>query len=108
MAAHCAADFVVRGYKLSSSYTYGMPRVGDEAFEKWFISVVPGMFRVVHHKDPVPHLPYERWGFHHMAYEVFYVDDYNDYKVCSIEGEDQSCSDQYALDLNVGKYSVFC
>ena len=83
-----------------------MPRVGDENFEKWFVSVVPGMFRVVHHKDPVPHLPPQNWGFHHMPYEVFYVDDYNEYTLCSFEGEDPSCSDQYAVDANVGKSAV--
>lgn len=36
--------------------------------------------------------------------QVFYTSDYNDWKLCSYEGEDSSCSDQYAVDLNVGKY----
>lgn len=104
LAGHCVAEFVHQGYTVTSAYVYGMPRVGNEAFEEWFISVVPGLFRVVHHKDPVPHLPPSNWGFHHMAYEVFYVSDYNDYTVCSIEGEDESCSDQYAVDLNVDNH----
>ena len=104
LAGHCVAEFVNQGYKVTSVYAYGMPRVGNEAFEQWFISVVPGLFRVVHHKDPVPHLPLESMGFHHMAYEVFYTSDYNDYIVCSIEGEDENCSDQYAVDLNVDNH----
>ena len=104
LAGHCIAELVYEGFSVTSAYVYGMPRVGDEVFESWFISVVPGLFRVVHHKDPVPHLPTQNMGFHHMAYEVFYVSDYNDYSVCSIEGEDEDCSDQYHLDLNVGKY----
>jgi predicted lipase len=70
MAAHCSAEFVNKGYKIKTTYSYGMPRVGNQAFEQWYVSVVPGTFRVVHRKDPVPHLPYERWGFHHMPYEV--------------------------------------
>jgi hypothetical protein len=47
-----------------------MPRVGDEAFEQWYSTVVPGTFRTVHRKDPVPHLPTMNMGFHHMPYEV--------------------------------------
>jgi ribosomal protein L37AE/L43A len=103
MAAHCAAELVNKGYKIKTAYTYGMPRVGDENFEKWYVSVVPGTFRVVHRKDPVPHVPYENWGFHHMAYEVFYLEDPEKYKVCNFEGEDKSCSDQYLADVDVGK-----
>jgi predicted lipase len=70
MAAHCAAELVQKGLTIKTVYSYGMPRVGDEAFEKWYVSTVPGTFRVVHRKDPVPHVPYENWGFHHMPYEV--------------------------------------
>ncbi len=103
MAAHCAAELVHSGYKITTVYSYGMPRVGDENFEKWYVSVVPGTFRVVHRKDPVPHLPWESWGFHHMPYEVFYLEEPEKYKVCNFEGEDKSCSDQYLADLDVGK-----
>lgn len=70
MAAHCAAEYTHMGQKISTLYSFGMPRVGDEAFENWYKSVVIGTFRVVHHKDPVPHLAPESFGFHHMPYEV--------------------------------------
>jgi hypothetical protein len=106
LAGHCVAEFVHQGLSVTSAYVYGMPRVGDEAFEQWFISVVPGLFRVVHHKDPVPHLPTESMGFHHMPYEVFYTHEYDEYKVCSIDGEDENCSDQYKVDLNVGMLTI--
>eukprot|EP01040_Poterioochromonas_malhamensis_P010694 gene10694-11650_t len=104
MAAHCAAELVHSGYKIKTVYSYGMPRVGNEAFEKWYVSVVPGTFRLVHHKDPVPHLPPSNWNFHHMPYEVFYTSDYKQWKLCNAEGEDSSCSDQYAVDLNVDNH----
>ena len=104
LTGHCIAEFVHQGLKVTNAYAFGMPRVGNSEFETWFVSVVPGLFRVVHHKDPVPHLPPQNWGFHHMPYEVFYTTDYNDYTVCSMEGEDGKCSDQYAVDLNVGMY----
>lgn len=70
MAAHGMAELTHAGYKLTTSYTFGMPRVGDEAFEAWYKETIVGTFRVTHHKDPVPHLPTQSMGFHHMPYEV--------------------------------------
>lgn len=107
LAAHTMADFKANPISstatITSSYTFGMPRVGDEAFEKWYISKVVGTYRVVHRKDPVVHLPPMSFGFHHMAYEVFYEYDYNKWKLCSYEGEDNSCSNQYITALDVCK-----
>lgn len=107
LAAHCAADLIHAGYSISTLYTYGMPRVGNQAFEQWYTTVVPGTFRVVHNKDPVPHLAPENWGFHHMPYEIFYTKNYDQWKLCSVEGEDKTCSDQYLLDLNVANHLVY-
>jgi hypothetical protein len=70
MAAHAVAEFTHMGQVVSSSYTYGMPRVGEESFETWYTSVVPGTFRVVHRQDPVPKLAPQSFDFHHMPYEV--------------------------------------
>jgi hypothetical protein len=70
MAAHCAAEYTHMGQKISTVYSYGMPRVGNEAFEQWYKTAVSGTFRVTHRKDPVPQLAPESFGFHHMPYEV--------------------------------------
>ena len=104
MAAHCTAELTVKGYKVKASYTYGMPRVGDEAFEQWYVQTVTGTYRVVHRKDPVPQLPLQKMGFHHMPYEVFYLENPSKYTVCNSSGEDKNCQDKYAADLDVGKY----
>eukprot|EP01035_Chromulina_nebulosa_P023537 gene23537-30518_t len=104
LAAHCAGDLYSLGYNFTTLYTYGMPRVGNKAYELWYTSVISGTFRQVHHKDPVPHVPPESWQFHHMPYEVFYERDYNSYTICSVEGEDSKCSDQYLADLDVANH----
>jgi hypothetical protein len=106
MAGLYTAELTVQGIKVSTPYTFGMPRIGNEQFSTWYKSTGTGTFRVVHHKDPVPHLAPNNWGFHHMPYEVFYdgLYNYQDYVVCNYEGEDPNCSDQYAVDMNVGKY----
>ena len=54
-------------------YTFGQPRVGNRAFAQYANSHLPEWFRVVHHDDPVPHLPPHDFGFEHMAREVWYV-----------------------------------
>lgn len=105
LAAHCAAE-LSRNYSISTVYTYGMPRVGNEAFEIWYKSqpsALSGTFRVVHDHDPVPHLPLENMGggFHHMPYEVFYTYDYKKWTLCDFEGEDKKCSDKFLQDLDI-------
>lgn len=106
MAAHCAAELTHSGYAVKTVYSYGMPRVGDDAFQQWYVSTVQGTFRVVHRKDPVPQLPLQSMGFHHMPYEVFYLEDPSKYTVCSSSGEDKNCQDGYLLDVDVGEFAV--
>ena len=52
-------------------YTFGLPRVGDTAFSKWFHQAVPQAIHVTHYHDIVPHLP-PQWlfGYHHTPTEV--------------------------------------
>jgi hypothetical protein len=60
---------------------------------------------VVHYKDPVPQVPLESMNFHHMPYEVFYIkEDYNEWQLCSFEGEDPNCSDKYVANLDVADH----
>jgi len=81
-------------------YTFGQPRVGNKEFATWFDEKVGAgnWFRVVHHDDPVPHLPPPALGFSHMATEVWYVEHIGNetgagyYQVCDGSGEDQQCS----------------
>eukprot|EP01033_Poteriospumella_lacustris_P015827 gene15827-11329_t len=108
MAAHCTAELTQKGYKIKASYTYGMPRVGDEAFEQWYVQTVAGTYRVVHRKDPVPQLILQSLGFHHMPYEVFYIEDPSKYTVCNSSGEDKNCQDKYVADLDVIDHLHYC
>ncbi|PIO71542.1 triacylglycerol lipase, partial [Teladorsagia circumcincta] len=54
--------------------TFGQPRTGDYDFASWHDATFPYAYRVIHHRDPVPHIP-PRLGpdrvFHHR-YEVWY------------------------------------
>eukprot|EP01083_Nonionella_stella_P041783 113138_1 len=101
MAIHCAIDSVVN-YKIKPSYvyTFGQPRVGDDAFAAHYGSVVTNLFRVTYRKDPVPHLPFAIWTYTHLPTEIFYIDDFEDinsgYIVCDGSGEDDECSARWS------------
>lgn len=64
-------------------------------FAKFSASHGVPIFRVVHYHDPVPHLPFETWGYRHPPTEIFYSEDQTSYVVCNDTGEDLSCSDQF-------------
>ncbi|CAN0097328.1 unnamed protein product, partial [Hapterophycus canaliculatus] len=70
-------------------------KVGNEAFATFSVSHGVPIYRVVHHRDPVPHVPFEAWGYRHPPTEVFFDADQTSYVVCNDTGEDLSCSDQF-------------
>mmetsp|Transcript_18955 Transcript_18955/g.35173 ORF Transcript_18955/g.35173 Transcript_18955/m.35173 type:complete len:362 (+) Transcript_18955:70-1155(+) len=78
-------------------YTFGQPRVGNEKYAEWFMerTGANNWYRVVHHDDPVPHLPPPALKFVHMSTEVWYVESGTgdgNFMVCNGSGEDQQCS----------------
>ena len=85
------------GVKVSFAplYIYGAPRVGNAAFAAYSASRGVPIFRVVHNRDPVPHLPFEAWGYVHPPREVFFDGPQESYVVCDESGEDATCSDQF-------------
>ena len=74
-------------------------QVGNEVFAKFSVSHGVPIFRVVHNRDPVPHLPFESWGYRHPPTEVFFDADQTSYVVCDDSGEDVTCSDQFWVSL---------
>ena len=77
---------------VTATYTYGSPRVGNQAFAE-AQRTGHNQWRATHHRDIVPHLPPETlFGFRHTAREVFYDDDSHAGHVCDGTGEDSSCS----------------
>lgn len=76
-------------------YIFGAPRVGNAAFARFAASHGVPIFRIVHFRDIVPHLPLHMWGYHHPPTEVFYDLEQDSYVVCDGTGEDPSCSSQF-------------
>ena len=93
LAFHASVDIIKNFGPIDEFYTYGSPGVGNQEFANYINYLIPGSFnsRIVHSRDPVPHLPFQAWGFYHIDREVFYNIDNSGYNIC-IEGEDPSCS----------------
>lgn len=56
-------------------YTFGAPRVGNEDFAE-YVHTHKGLaasYRVVHRKDPIPHMPFTGWEYRHIGSEVWYT-----------------------------------
>ena len=51
-------------------YVFGSPRIGNDPFAEWYASKASLTFRINHGQDPVPHVPLQVMGFHHVRYEV--------------------------------------
>jgi predicted lipase len=94
MASIAMFDLQGQGYHVQQSYTFGQPRVGNAAYYAAFTSQLgaAGEFRVVHNCDPVPHLPLQLMGFHHVATEVWYDEGQEHFSICDGSGEDPACS----------------
>ena len=72
LATLCATDLVMEENITSVRlYTFGCPRVGNEAFAKALQNTTLVHTRVTHDRDVVPTLPFRHLGFHHTAREVW-------------------------------------
>ena len=45
---------------------------GDPEHARFFDSTGIPLYRVVHYKDAIPHVPLKKMGFRHMKTEVYY------------------------------------
>jgi hypothetical protein len=75
LAVLAAADFKNKFFSETSItlYTYGQPRVGNEAFSDFIFSQLDGSYvRVTHYDDMVAHAPPRISGFKHAGNELWF------------------------------------
>lgn len=94
LAHHTGLYLINEGFDVSM-YNFGQPRVGDDVFATHANEIFPRVFRQVHYKDLVPHVPLPSMdNMTHTATEV-YEDNAQNYKTCNGSGEDKTCSDRW-------------
>lgn len=72
------------------TYTFGQPRVGNQAFADWFQASHPNVYRLVDYADVVPHVPPMNFGFVHSNVQAWYQRGMQTYQICSAESD--SCA----------------
>lgn len=53
-------------------HNFGSPRVGNAQLAQFLKEKIPTVYRVVHNRDLVPHLPPEMLEYRHNPYEVLF------------------------------------
>lgn len=105
VATHCAYDFHTRGLEPDHIYTYGQPRVGNDGFATFYDSFKFDHWRVTHHQDPIPHLPWRGIGsYRHTLQEAYYATGAagSATRVCDpVNSEDPLCSDQFNDEVTI-------
>ena len=92
----------------SSVYNFGQPLIGDSAYGRFVNTKIVNLWRIVHNKDMVPHVPPEEFGYQHSCQEVF-EDEKGNIKLCSENDcSDPTCSQQYDLkETNVNDHEIY-
>ena len=121
LTVHAAADAILSGILDNRNvyiYTFGQPRVGDHQFYDQFIPKVKGLYRLIHYKDLVAHIPPCIPDFssgcindgilpfypYHVPQEIFYSEDFSSYKVCNgTDGEDPTCSND-SMNISIADH----
>lgn len=119
LAILCTADLKTSIGTVDYTYTYGQPRVGNQAFVDWYQATNPNTFRLIDYADIVPHLPPSNLGFLHSSHQIWYQRGMISYQMC--EPESSTCAnslgttnysiDDHSLDnyikLRAAEYSIF-
>jgi hypothetical protein len=93
IASIFAVDFSVNMNLAVNCYSFGSPRVGNEAFVEAFESSVNHYWRMVNTFDPVPHVPPNLFNFLHVGHEVWQYNPTAAYIHCDWTlNEDPNCS----------------
>lgn len=92
LAAICSLDIINNIRFVQSLITFASLRTGNQAFATAINSLIPNVQRVVHYRDPVPHLPGQSFGYIHYSPEVWYNEKMDHYVECP-GAENKDCSD---------------
>lgn len=72
LAIISALDFVMNGYKVDELHAFGCPRVANPSLAQFINQKIPEVWRVIHNRDIVPHVPLLQQNYHHPSTELFF------------------------------------
>lgn len=65
-------DFIENGFNVSELHLFGCPRVLNSNLAQFISLKIPTIWRVIHNRDIIPHVPLLQQNYHHPAFEVLY------------------------------------
>ncbi|KAJ2509607.1 26S proteasome regulatory subunit rpn6 [Coemansia sp. RSA 1939] len=105
----CAVDVLKQFPQIKDRvhiYTYGMPRIGNQAWASAVDGLGIQIYRIVYENDLVPHIPFQWLGYQHFSNEVWIHN--NRTVFCGPEGESPQCSSGVSLvDYSVPDHSQY-
>jgi triacylglycerol lipase len=73
LAVLAADQFQRCGHDVNGVYTFGCPRIGDRTFAMQYNRrLYNHTYRLVNHKDVVPHLPPNKFGYAHIGQLIYF------------------------------------
>lgn len=84
MAQLTGMMLIKNGYTVDQMITFGQPRIGNSDYASFSDSIWKTQWRMIHHKDIVPHNPGAAWplDFYHTSTEIYANKDSTTYKTC--------------------------
>lgn len=67
-------------------HLFGCPRVGNKQLASYIKTNIPTVWRVVHNRDIVPHVPTVNGNYFHPPFEVLFDEDMKNYRICDSTG----------------------
>jgi len=94
IATLAAVDLPDYGYPIELIYTFGTPRIGNQAAATFISNRLPtNHWRITHRDDPIPHLGPKFLGYRQINNEVWYPKSPTGYFIVCNSAEDQKCED---------------
>ena len=88
-----AALATIAGIEINAVYgnvkelhLFGCPRSGNQAYANFIKKSIPTIWRIVHDRDIVPHVPMVSQDFYHPPFEVLFDHELKEFKICDESG----------------------
>ena len=85
-------DLIANGFTVSQIHAFGCPRVLNPSLAQFLKQKVETIWRIIHHRDIIPHVPLLQQNYHHPPFEVLFDENLQNYRICDESGEDPSCA----------------
>lgn len=81
--------------------------MGNPNLAQYLTKKVPNIYRVIHYRDIIPHVPLIEQNYHHPPYEILFDEAMETYKVCDSTGEDPTCALAFEPGVSIDDHITY-